>query len=251
METLWELDRDSSLPLYLQIRQRLLAEITSWPDPEQRFYSDDELVNRFGVSKMTVRQSMNRLVEEGMLTRRRARGTFVSKRVFEERLSPRLDIGAQYEAAGATQEIRLLAFAWGEPTAEEQALFGSPAPVLRLSRVRSVGETPVAVDRRCMPQAVAEAAGFDQEAATGSIIGRLRSLPAPPVTADWVIMMRTAGLEEANALWVTRGSPLLVRQMVYRTAEGAAMLGGETMHAAHAARYRVTLDLDQGREEEN
>lgn len=249
MNTAWELDRNSPLPLYLQIRQRLLVEISDWPDPERRFYSDDELADRFGVSKMTVRQGMTQLVNEGVLTRKRAQGTFISRKVFEERLSPQLDIGAQYESAGYPQEVRLLAFRYEAPTEVDLEAFGGTAGqgrMLSLNRLRMVSGIPVAIDRRRIPEAIGRQSGIDREAAKGSIIQCLRALPDPPVTADWTIMMREATADEAEYLWVPRGSPLLVRRMAYRTAEGKVILTGETMHGGENARYQVTLSLDGG-----
>lgn len=246
MKPTWQLDRESPLPLYVQIRQRLVAEVYSWGDPEQRFYSDEELASRFGVSKMTVRQAIRELVRNGTLIRARARGTFVSKKVFEERLSPKLDIEAQYEAVGSPQQIQLMSFDWQSPTESDRSLFGKRATgarILVLSRLRTTGNIPVAIDRRRIPEPVARAVAFDEEAARGSIINRLRTLSDPPVSADWTIAMRTASSEEAEILCVRKGSPLLVRQMLYRTADASVMLAGETLHRADIARYRISLPL--------
>jgi GntR family transcriptional regulator len=238
------LDRASPLPLYLQIRQRLVAEVFEWRDPALPFYSDDKLVERFGVSKMTVRQALRALVEQGLLTRTRARGTFVARRVFEERLTPSLDIAAQYEAAGAPQHTHLLGYGW-EPAGEaDLERFGATTgQVLVLERLRSVAGAPVAIDRRRIPEGVVGAIGLDETAACGSIIDILRTLPAPPVSADWTITIHHATAPEAGVLLVPAASPLLSRAMVYRTASGDAVLCGETLHRADTGRYRVTLPL--------
>ena len=238
------LDRASPLPLYLQIRQRLLAEVFEWRDPSVPFYSDDKLVERFGVSKMTVRQALGALVDQGLLTRARARGTFVARRVFEERLTPSLDIAAQYEAAGAPQQTRLLSYGRETASEDDQQRFGTAATqVLAFERLRSVAGAPVAIDRRRIPEAVARETGFDETAARGSIIDTLRTLQSPPVAVDWVISIRTATSPEAQVLLVPPSSPLLCRAMVYRTDSGDAVLGGETLHRADTGRYRITLPL--------
>ena len=41
------LDRQSPVPLYVQIRRRLLSLIAGWPDPAQRFYTDEETLQAF------------------------------------------------------------------------------------------------------------------------------------------------------------------------------------------------------------
>lgn len=238
------LDRASPLPLYLQIRQRLVAEIFEWSDRSVPFYSDERLVERFGVSKMTVRQALGALVEQGLLTRTRARGTFVAGRVFEERLTPSLDIAAQYEAAGVPQQTRLLGYGWEQARGADRERFGAGTRrVLAFERLRTVAGAPVAIDRRRIPEVVVRECGFDEGAARGSIIDALRTLHAPPAAADWTITIHPATAPEAQLLLVPPGSPLLCRAMVYRTGAGDAVLDGETLHRADTGRYRITLPL--------
>lgn len=66
------LDRSSPLPLYAQIKQRLIGMVANWDRPDRRFYSDEELCEQFLVSRDTVRQALSELVREGLLTRSRA-----------------------------------------------------------------------------------------------------------------------------------------------------------------------------------
>ena len=105
-----QIDRNSPVPLFLQIRQALLADIRSWPDTAAQFPTDLALAQRFSVSKMTVRQAIDDLVEAGLLERHRGRGTFVTDRAFVEQLDPVLDIDQQYAAAGHSQTTRVLSF---------------------------------------------------------------------------------------------------------------------------------------------
>src|SRR5688572_33357477 len=46
----------------------------------ERLPSEDELCREFGASRITIRQAVGRLVELGLVTRRRGSGTFVSVR---------------------------------------------------------------------------------------------------------------------------------------------------------------------------
>jgi GntR family transcriptional regulator len=69
------LDRHSGIPLYHQIRG-ILAEEISHGAPEVSTMTEKELVQRFRVSRATVRQALNRLVEDGAVYRDRAKGTF-------------------------------------------------------------------------------------------------------------------------------------------------------------------------------
>ncbi|HEY6739521.1 MAG TPA: GntR family transcriptional regulator, partial [Actinopolymorphaceae bacterium] len=78
-EGVGELDRDSPVPLYHQLEQALLRLVTTETMAAgSRFPSETELCARFGVTRPTVRQALDRLVRVGVLRRERGRGTFVA-----------------------------------------------------------------------------------------------------------------------------------------------------------------------------
>ena len=91
-ERKWNVDRSSPLPLYVQIRHRLLSLVAQWSRSEGRFYSDDELCRYFGVSRVTVRQAVAELVNEGFLTRVRGSGTYVALKKIEEKFTPPMNM---------------------------------------------------------------------------------------------------------------------------------------------------------------
>lgn len=75
------LDPNSGIPLYLQIRDLLRTEILEKPYREgEPFHSEQELVERFGVARGTVRQALVALEQEGYIQREKGRGTYVSTR---------------------------------------------------------------------------------------------------------------------------------------------------------------------------
>jgi GntR family histidine utilization transcriptional repressor len=67
------------LPRYAEIRRSLEQSILSgdWP-PGHRVPSEQELVARYGCSRMTVNRAMSELAASGMVVRRRRSGTFVA-----------------------------------------------------------------------------------------------------------------------------------------------------------------------------
>jgi len=68
------------IPLYIRIREFLREEIQSKHlEPGQKILTEDELAVQFGVSRMTVRQGISDLLDEGILYRKHGVGTFVSQ----------------------------------------------------------------------------------------------------------------------------------------------------------------------------
>jgi GntR family transcriptional regulator len=68
-----------NLPLWYQLAEMLRAEIVDGPlPPGARISPEVELAGRYGVSVVTVRQALKSLGEEGLISRHRGRGTFVT-----------------------------------------------------------------------------------------------------------------------------------------------------------------------------
>lgn len=82
------LSRSSKVPLYYQLYEILLDQIRdgSW-QPEDMLPTENELVQRYQLSRATVRQAFEMLVNEGRVYRRQGQGTFVSKPAFEQNLN--------------------------------------------------------------------------------------------------------------------------------------------------------------------
>lgn len=83
------LQRDSPVPLYYQlkelIRERLV--LNGSLSPDTRIPGEEELASTYSVSRMTARQAVTQLVNEGVLYRRAGKGTFVARPKIERKLS--------------------------------------------------------------------------------------------------------------------------------------------------------------------
>ncbi len=83
-----QINHDSHLPLHAQVEQvlrKLIAQAAykkGKPLPKEV-----ELANRFGVSRNTVRQATNKLENEGLITRKKGVGTFVTSHGLSTQLS--------------------------------------------------------------------------------------------------------------------------------------------------------------------
>src|SRR5665647_2612042 len=73
------LDETSPVPLYYQLQEIIRSRIESgqW-QPGQQLPPEAELCEEFSLSRGTVRQALADLVREGLLHRRRGKGSFVA-----------------------------------------------------------------------------------------------------------------------------------------------------------------------------
>ena len=74
-----QLNRSSGLPLYQQLYEQLRGKIVSgeWR-PGDMLPTETNLLEQYEVSRATVRQALDALVQEGLIYRERGRGTFVA-----------------------------------------------------------------------------------------------------------------------------------------------------------------------------
>src|SRR5512139_231426 len=103
------LKKSEGIPLYTQIRKSLRDDITKKVlTPGQKLPSEDELATQFGVSRMTVRQGITDLIDEGVLYRRRGVGTFVAQFHVERDHNRLTNFFDTARAEGFEAEIQIL-----------------------------------------------------------------------------------------------------------------------------------------------
>lgn len=147
-----EVDGDSSVPLHVQVRRLIRAKAREGTlvDADGRLKTEAELGSIFGVSRITIRNALQPLVDEGMFSRARGRGTFLrsgelenwggaligfvesgqeagfepSGAILHQGLTNRLDAAVTVALKErAVFELRRLRFADGTPVAIEQAFY--------------------------------------------------------------------------------------------------------------------------------
>ena len=101
--------RNGKIPLYQQLYTILKADIThgGWK-PGDLFPTEPELMDQFGVSRITVRQVMEMLSNEGLVVREQGRGTFIAKPTLEEGLTRIMSFTEDMERRGAQPETKML-----------------------------------------------------------------------------------------------------------------------------------------------
>lgn len=75
------IDEESSIPLYLQLKDLFVEKIDSGEWQENAKIPDElTLASQYRLSRSTVRQALLKLVDEGRLTRKQGKGTFVNEK---------------------------------------------------------------------------------------------------------------------------------------------------------------------------
>jgi DNA-binding GntR family transcriptional regulator len=234
-------DRSSPVPLYFQLSQQLEAAIERGSlTPGSLLGNEIELAGRLGLSRPTVRQAIQSLVDKGLLVRRRGVGT----QVVHSQVKRPLELSSLYddlEAAGQKPETRVVANTLVPASAEVAAALGvaEGSEVHRVERLRLTHGDPVAYLCNHLPTGLLP---LDTERLEAT--GLYRLMRAAGITlhsARQSVGARAATAEEGERLAEPAGAPLLTMQRTTFDDTGRPVEFGS--HTYRASRYSFEFQL--------
>ena len=240
------LDPQSPVPLYHQVKDALRREIAGGRYPVgETIPPERQLVQQFGVSRITVRQAVTDLEAEGLLQRRHGKGTYVapgSAGAIAESLS---------ELTGHLEELQRQNL---NPQVEVLALLRLPLPAdvagaLRrasmaegwfLHRRVSVADAPLMLTEVWLPADLGIA--LDETAVQSRGMAQLLTENGrPPAHGRQRIGAVVAGDAEAQLLQVPRGQAVLRVIRTIMGADGRPLVWFRTLYRADRYEYEVEL----------
>ncbi|MGN1251084.1 MAG: GntR family transcriptional regulator [Candidatus Spyradocola sp.] len=156
----YALHRDVPVPMYYQLKLQLQSDIREGRlRPGDMLPPECELCEQLGVSRPTVRQAMSELVAEGLLTRRKGKGTFVAapaERPVDARFFQRLQsYNEEMLQKGLTPSTRVLCAEVVRDRADIARELELPedAALIHLTRLRAADGQPLVVVDTWLPHA--------------------------------------------------------------------------------------------------
>ncbi|MFJ6551443.1 GntR family transcriptional regulator [Streptomyces luteogriseus] len=206
------LDRGSPVPLYHQLAQQLEAAIEHGIlAPGNLLGNEVDLSVRLGLSRPTVRQAIQSLVDKGLLVRRRGVGT----QVVHSQVRRPLELSSLYddlETAGQAPTTEVVRNEVVPASCDVAAALGVPegGEVTVLDRLRRTHGRPVALLRNHLPVSLLDLDGARLES-TG-LYRMMRSAGITLHSARQTIGARAATAQEASRLDEREGAALLTMQ---------------------------------------
>ncbi len=185
-----------------------------------RIPAERQLAVKFGVSRMTLRQAIKTLEEEGILERRLGSGTYVASQKVQEKMSGIMSFTEITQANGQIPSSKLISYQIGKPSlSEKERLNLNPdSEVLRMERIRFADETPICYEVVTIPYHLVENLSKDDISThlyetlnkNGYRIGR--------VTEH--ISAAVANENDARLLNAKKGEALITRRQVTELSNG-------------------------------
>ena len=208
------IQRRTSVPAYIQLAEHLKSRIRMGQfKPGARMPGEQELIKESGLSRITVRAALKLLERDGWVLRRHI-GTFAGHAINQE-LSTVSTIPEVLMTLGMMPDVEVLSFAAVRPSADVQRKLKLKAneQVLLIKRLYRSGRAPIALVHVYLPIAMMKHADVlrDEQAPNETTYTILeQKLGVIIKEAQHVIRSRIASRDEARALKIKSGAPILV-----------------------------------------
>lgn len=203
--------------------------------------NEDRLCERFGVSRVTVREAVRGLIEDGLVVRRHGSGTYVTRRpLIRNSLDANFSYTEHFEASGFKAGRKLLGIRRLGADAEAAEALGIAigAALVEVRRIRTADGRPAiySIDRL-----VADILDdrVDRTAFGGSLYRVLTEAGHPIAHAEAVLGPTVADRELARILDVLVGSPVQFLRQVDFDADGRAVMVSDEWHVTSVIELRV------------
>jgi GntR family transcriptional regulator len=239
------IDRSSPIPYYVQLKEALRAPIEQgvW-QPGDRIPGESELCHMFDVSRTVVRQALNELSFEGLITRVKGKGTFVAEPKISESLIQKL---TGFYQDMVDQGHRPVTKVFSQQVAPANAKVASRLGldqgtlVIDIERLRFVQDEPIVLVTTYLPYVLCPKLA-QADLSTRSLYAFLEEECGLVIARGRrVIEAITASEYEAQHLQVAKGAPLILLDSVSYLADGTPIEYYRALHRGDRSRFEVEL----------
>jgi DNA-binding GntR family transcriptional regulator len=234
-------NRSSPVPLYFQVAEQIERAIQdALLLPGDRIANEVALADQLGLSRPTVRQAIQTLVDKGLLVRKRGVGT----QVVNAPIRRTVELTSLYDdltrsGLNPTTKVLGLDLVDADEAAATRLNLPEGKQVWRLDRLRSVKDEPLALMCNLVPETVTNLSYLDLEAV--GLYEHFRSQAINLRVAHQVIGARTVDTREARLLGIRRGDPVLTMERTSYDDKGRAVEYGMHLYRPDRYAYEATL----------
>mgnify|MGYP002715477298 CR=1 FL=1 len=205
-------------PVYIKIHNQIKRDIEAgiWKVGD-RIPSERALSVKFDVSRMTLRQALQTLVDEGILERRIGAGTYVARQKVQEKMSGTTSFTEIMRSQGKFPSSKTISYRTVSPSLSEQERLqlGEKDKVVRMERIRLADGVPISFEVTTIPAALVK--DFSRSEVTDSFYATMEQKGGYRIgRAKQTVMATLASENIAEHLNIKKGDAILrLRQITY------------------------------------
>jgi GntR family transcriptional regulator len=246
-------DRDSSIPLRVQVRNELHEAITSGQlKPGDRIPSERELGEQFGISRLTVRAALGDLERAGLIYSRPGKGRYVTSAVasvIDQQLMHLSGFSEDMRKFSVHPSSRMI-HRIVEAASPEVALQLQVAPgtqVVRLKRVRLAEGIPMAIEEAYLVLGLCPHI-LEQDLERGSLYEYLIEQDLKPAKAIQTLSADIPTAEEKQLLALEGKVAVMRMKRTTFLANNQPVEYVESVYTGEKYQFNVVLTLGEGSE---
>jgi len=240
---------DSSTPLYIQLKELLQAAITDGRfAPGSRLPSERELAQRYGVSRMTARQALQLLAQEGMTYSRVGKGTYAREPKIPQELQALTSFTEEMSRLGMRASSKVLRAELQHAPVEIAARLGlrAGAEIVLLARIRCANDEPMAIEYTHLDHATCPGILDRSDFHNTSLYEILRqAYGLSVISADQLIDTRMPDSREIELLRIDAHTPVLNIERATFDAEGRPVEFVQSVYRGDKYRFHVRLHASE------
>jgi GntR family transcriptional regulator len=239
------IDFDSHIPYYIQLMDILKVKVqqAEWA-PGDQIPGEQDLCERYQVSRTVVRQALRELEYEGVITRQKGKGTFISLPKISEGLVQKLTGFYQDMVERGLKPSSQVLHKNVGPSTEKVARFLNIEPgeeVIDIQRLRYINDEPIQLVTTYIPYKICPSLA-SADLSNQSLYAYLEKECGIYLSKGHrFIEAVLANEHEALQLGIERGAPLLMLDSVSYSEDGQPIEYYHALHRGDRSRFEVEL----------
>ncbi len=236
------LESDSAEPLYIQLAYIIREDIQNGKyNAEQRIPTEKELSEIYSVSRITIRSALEILVKEGLLMRRRGKGTFIASKKLYKSMSGIYSFTDICNINGMKPGAKTIkcVIEDAEPEDITELELTPEDKIIAVERIRYADDVPVSIEISRYPSSTYQFL-LDEDLNNVSLFAVLNNKHNIRFShATKVIEVKRASYQMATYLGVPRDYPLLyISSLTY---DMANMPSHRTQQYINSDRFKLII----------
>jgi GntR family transcriptional regulator len=241
------LDKEDFKPLYAQLSDAIIQYIREKDlKPGDPIPPESELIRQCGVSRITVRQAIQRLATEGIIQKVQGKGTFVAEPKVSQNFENVRSLEENFSQQGIAVTNILLESSVEHPTDYFTKELGLPAGsrTHKIRRLKKISGKPFCIEIRNIPLEIAQR--FDQreldEIPAVDLLNRDKETEICHIN----FKVRSAGLleREAETMQVPVDTPVLIQFLTYYNYKNKPVMTGRLTFLADKVEINYEFHKD-------
>lgn len=198
------------IPMYKQIINILNEQIENGElNPGDKLPSEAELMERYQVSRITIRSAISELEEDGLVVRSRGKGTFIASKKTLYSADDQIGFTHSCQQEGKVATTEVLEVSWIYPTLSDTEFFGidEDVTILCTKRLRAVDGVPTMIETNHYGE---EFSFLEKEKLNQSLYDVLQKHKISIGKGIRTLEVVQANSQEANLLNIKKGDSLLL-----------------------------------------